>query len=77
MTPSDVDKIIYAVEHWADDIDDPVIQTMFIELDAAVETIMRTWAEANKKQFPQGVPGGKARFTIQLGDEKMKWRSDW
>ena len=77
MTPESVDKIIYAVEHWADDIDDPVVRALTVKLNAAVDEIMRAWAKANKRQFPQGVPSGKARFTIHIGDEKMKWNSVW
>ena len=77
MTPESVDKIIHAVEHWADDIDDPVVRTLTIELNAAVDEIMRAWAEANKKQFPQGVPEGKAKFSIRIGDDKINWNSVW
>ena len=77
MTPESVDKIIHAVEHWADGIDDPVVRELHVELDAAVHNIMVAWAKANKRRFPQGVPSGKARFTIRIGDEKMKWDSFW
>jgi hypothetical protein len=73
-----VNRIIHAVEHWADDIDDPVVRAMNYEIDAAINVILEAYARDKGMTYPGGIPGGKAKFWIKFNNgDKYDITSHW
>jgi|SoimicMinimDraft_3_1059731.scaffolds.fasta_scaffold126322_3 hypothetical protein len=78
LTKEAVDRIVYAVEHWADDIDDPVVLAMNIEMEAMVNAVLKAYAEQKGMKYPGGIPRGRAKFWIKFDNgDKYDITSNW
>jgi hypothetical protein len=61
-----IDRIIHAVEHWADDIEDPVERTLNIEMEAMNQVLFEAWEKAH----PDGPKPVKSKFWMKFQDRK-------
>jgi hypothetical protein len=72
-----IDRIIDAVEHWVDDIEDPVQRVLFCEMDELVNVVIRAYATAHGVDWHNS-GGGKATIRIEFDrGEKYAVKTEW